>query len=352
MSNEEARRHLSTLQLLSAIVVIGVGFYLARPVLIPMSLALLVVITVLPIVRLLRGFGVPRLLALLLVITAFLGMTFGLGQLAMNSLLEVRSELPRFAEEIESIQAQVTERVNEIGLDVPDHVIQGAFNPEWLFDSVGLMVRTLASMAQQTLFILLLAAFMLVEAYHLPKKLKVIFSTPSGAFRMERLQRMVTQVQQYLLVKTGSSLLTGFLVSGFAYLVGLDFAILLGLIAFVLNYVPTIGSVVAAIPAVALALLSGGVGTVLVVAGFYLGINLLIGNLLEPAVQGRQLGLSTFAVVLSLFVWGALWGPIGAFLAVPLTMVTRILVENSRELGWFSVLLGSIKELPNDPEVA
>ena len=122
----------------------------------------------------------------------------------------------------------------------------------------------------------------------------------------------------------------------------LDFPILLGLVAFVLNFVPTIGSIIAAVPAMVLALILHDVGWMLVVGLGYLGINTLFGNLLEPNLMGRRLGLSTLVVVLSLIFWGWVWGPIGALLSVPLTMVLKIVLENTPDLRWIAVLLDKV----------
>ena len=119
----------------------------------------------------------------------------------------------------------------------------------------------------------------------------------------------------------------------------LDFPILLGIVGFVLNYVPTIGSVIASIPAILLALIQVGLGHAFLVAGGYLVINTIFGNIIEPNLLGRRLGLSTLVVILSLLFWGWAWGPVGALLAVPLTMVVKIGLENTQDLKWVAVLL-------------
>jgi predicted PurR-regulated permease PerM len=131
---------------------------------------------------------------------------------------------------------------------------------------------------------------------------------------------------------------------------GLDFPILLGLIGFLLNYVPTIGSVLAAVPAVLLALLQQEtLGLAVIVAIGYVVINVIFGNLIEPYWLGRRLGLSTLVVILSLMFWAWAWGPVGALLAVPLTMVVKIMLENTRDLRWLGVLLD--KDPPPRPVV-
>ena len=160
---------------------------------------------------------------------------------------------------------------------------------------------------------------------------------------------MVTEVQEYLGIKTFISLATGILLGAWCWVMGLDFPVLLGLMAFVLNYVPTVGSIIASAPAILLALIQVGFGhAVLVGAGFF-AVNGVFGNLIEPNLLGRRLGLSTLVVILSLIFWGWVWGPVGALLAVPLTMIVKIMLENTSDLRWVAVLLD---KAPPDPELA
>jgi predicted PurR-regulated permease PerM len=120
----------------------------------------------------------------------------------------------------------------------------------------------------------------------------------------------------------------------------LDFPVLLGLIAFLMNYIPTVGSIIAAIPAVLLSLiLVGTAGHAVLVTLGYVVVNTLFGNILEPNLMGRRLGLSTLVVILSLLFWGWAWGPLGALLSVPLTVVVKIWLENTHDLKWVAILL-------------
>jgi predicted PurR-regulated permease PerM len=151
---------------------------------------------------------------------------------------------------------------------------------------------------------------------------------------------VIREVQEYLGIKTAVSLATGFLIGLLAWLLGLDFPILLGLIGFVMNYIPTVGSILAAVPALVLSLLQfGTLGHLLAVTTAYVIINTVFGNIIEPNLMGRRLGLSTLVVILSLLFWAWLWGPVGALLAVPLTMVVKIMLENTEDLRWIAVLL-------------
>ena len=127
-------------------------------------------------------------------------------------------------------------------------------------------------------------------------------------------------------------------------LIGLDFPILWGLLAFLFNYVPSLGSIIAAVPPIILAFIQLGSGRALGVVAVFVAINLLVGNLVEPSLMGRRLGLSSLVVFLSLVFWGWVWGPVGMILSVPLTMIIKIMLENTQDLRWIGVMLGSGKE--------
>jgi predicted PurR-regulated permease PerM len=146
-----------------------------------------------------------------------------------------------------------------------------------------------------------------------------------------------------MVIKTVISLATGILITLWLYILDVDYAILWGFVAFLLNYIPNIGSVVAAVPAVILAFIQYGIGNAALVTVGYIVVNFIIGNVIEPRVMGRKLGLSTLVVFLSLIFWGAMLGLVGAILSVPLTMTLKFAFENNESTRWISVLLGSEK---------
>ena len=146
-------------------------------------------------------------------------------------------------------------------------------------------------------------------------------------------------MQNYLAIKTLVSLATGVTAGVLVWALGLDFPLLWGLLAFIFNYIPNLGSVLAGVPPVLLAILQLGPGRAVAVALGYLVINTVFGNFIEPTLMGRRLGLSTLVVFLSLVFWGWVWGPVGMLLAVPLTMVIKIALENTEDFHWVAVML-------------
>ncbi len=207
-----------------------------------------------------------------------------------------------------------------------------------MVDLVGSAVGRIAQFVSTTFLVFLIMIFMLGEATVFPAKVRYVFGDEVAD--EDRLAKVVAEVQTYLGIKTVVSLATGLILGAWCYVMDLDFPILLGLVAFVLNYVPTVGSIIAAVPAVLLSLiLHGTLAHALVVSGGYVVVNTLFGNILEPNLMGRRLGLSTLVVILSLLFWGWAWGPLGALLSVPLTVVVKIWLENTHDLRWVAILL-------------
>jgi predicted PurR-regulated permease PerM len=116
--------------------------------------------------------------------------------------------------------------------------------------------------------------------------------------------------------------------------------VLWGLVAFLFNFVPNIGSIIAAVPALLLALVQLGPGPALAAGAGYLVVNIVMGNVVEPRFMGRGVGLSTLVVFLSLVFWGWVLGPVGMLLSVPLTMVVKLALEANPETRWIAVLIG------------
>ena len=202
---------------------------------------------------------------------------------------------------------------------------------------LGGTVRGVASALSYVLLVVLTMIFMLFEALNFPAKLEAALGPHSQLLRY--VDAIGAQIVRYLEMKTLISVLTGVLLGGWTALLGVPFPLLWGLLAFALNFIPNIGSILAAISPVLLALILHGGGRAGLVAVGYLAVNIGIGNLLEPRLMGRRVGLSTLVVFLSLILWGWVWGAAGMLLSVPLTMVVKIMLENSRDLKWVAVLL-------------
>ena len=200
-------------------------------------------------------------------------------------------------------------------------------------------MRTVGAFLSNAFLVFLTVVFILFEAAGFSAKMKLAFG--SGQDPFGHLGRISAQIQAYLVAKATVSAATGFLIGIWVAVMGLDFPLLWGVLAFIFNFIPTLGSIFAAIPAVLLALVQPGLGlgSAALIAAGYLAVNVAFGNVIEPLLLGRRLGLSTLVVFVSLVFWGWVWGPVGMLFSVPLTMVVKIALENTADLRWLAVML-------------
>jgi AI-2 transport protein TqsA len=322
----------------ASMMVIIAGLRAAQPFLMPLALAAFLAVTSMPLLNWLKGKRVPAFFAIPLVLFLLLGLMTAIGYIATNSIFEMREAVPAYVARFTMIYANSVTWLTDHRIMVPAELNEVVFSPTRLMNVVTGLLRGFAGFMSMAFLVTLITLFLLAEAAGLPRKLR---SLPGQADAdLHRFEQIVNEIQRYLAIKTVTSLSTGICIGLWALYIGLDFPLFWGLTAFLLNYVPTIGSLVAAVPAVLLALVQLGPGGALLTAVGYLVVNTVIGSLIEPAVMGRGLGLSPFVVIMSLLFWGWVWGPVGMLLSLPLTMVLKILLENSKELAWVGVMLG------------
>lgn len=316
----------------------------AQTIVIPTLIAIFVAVVADSPVAWLERKGLHRMLGIILVLASIVFVLAAFGVLAGSSLQELSERAPAYQR---SLQKWIDQR---IGLDsaspipVDTSQIFGALSPDAAWNLVTILLNAVSAVFRRAFLVLFLVGFILFEIPHLGAKLEVVGSS-SATWRS-----IAESVRRYLAIKSLTSLATGILIGSFLALLDLDFAIIWGLLAFLLNYIPNIGSLIASIPAILLALLQLGPAGALLVAAGYLVINLTIGNLIEPRVMGRGLGLSTLVVFLSLVLWGWLLGPIGMLISVPLTATVKIALQEHPSTRPIAVLLGSSHAIPPPPE--
>jgi predicted PurR-regulated permease PerM len=329
----------------AAAVVIVWGLQYLQPILLPFALSVFLSVLALPVLNALRSRGVPGWIAILVSMSVIVGV-FALFLLtASASFNDLQAALPRYQDGFSQLRTQWTAAIENSTTLLEEGAVNAflqnvdLYDPARIFEVAGTTLGRAATFVGQGLLVLLILVFVLAEAMVLPKKLEAIFG--DGVTGEERMRTVIIEVQQYLGIKTLVSLATGLLIGVWCWALDLDFAVLLGLIAFALNYIPTVGSIIASVPAVALSLIltGGSFAHALMVALGYVVVNTVFGNFIEPSLMGRRLGLSTLVVILSLLFWGWVWGPIGALLSVPLTMIVKISLENTQDLRWIAQLL-------------
>jgi predicted PurR-regulated permease PerM len=333
---------------MACVVVIVYGLKFAAPILLPSALALFLAVLSLPVLIWLRNRRVPKGLSIILTVFLNVAVVGLLILLASQSVSQLQRELPTYLNTLTQLQTSWFEAIeSRTTLVLNDYLTMEVFNPAAVVGIARGAVGRIAQLLSMTFLVFLIMSFMLSEAAVFPAKFSYLTGQGVADKSEDRLAKVVTEVQTYLGIKTVMSLATGLLLGAWVYALGLDFPVLLGMIAFLLNYVPTVGSIIAAVPAILLSvILVGTVGHALLVTLGYVVVNTLFGNIIEPNLMGRRLGMSTLIVILSLLFWGWAWGPMGALLSVPLTVIVKIWLENTPDLRWVAILLDKTAPTP------
>jgi len=224
------------------------------------------------------------------------------------------------------------------GIDLPKGGIGAAIHPESAMRLAGNLLSALSNILANAFLILLTVVFILLEAADFPKKLKAALKKPEGS--LTTIERFSRSANQYVVIKTLLSVAVGVAIWLWLVILGVDYPILWGTLAFLLNYVPNIGSILATIPATLLALVQLGTGSAILTGFGFLVIYNILGNIVEPKLMGRGLGLSPLVVFISLVFWGWILGPVGMVLSVPLTSLVKIGLECSEETRGLAIMLG------------
>ncbi len=396
---------LNVLLALACVVIIVAGLKAASELFIPIMLGAFLALLSMPVLTWVHNRGVPRPLAILLTILFDVLIVGALVYLAIAVISRFQDRKDYYAvllkEQAIGISETVDKQLQEFsgfwdkfGVDLPEPgansegqtdpgtqtgagdagesengaellTLKEVFERYWdanrIVELIGQteLIGRVTSLASKSFFVFIIMIFVLAESGGFSQKLKDVIRVRGPDLR--RIQNSSRDIGKYLAIKTGVSAVTGLLAWVVCTSFRVDFPELWGLVAFLFNFIPAVGSILAAIPPIILALVDTGVGsesivvdgeTVQVVkAGLdvwrafgvficYLVINISFGNFLEPMLLGDRFGISTVMVILSVLVWGYIWGPVGMFLAVPLTMLMKVLLENSPDLRWISVLMG------------
>ncbi len=331
-----------------AMFVIGVILYQLRVVLLPFVIALLLSNIFSPILNWLKDRGVPSFISLFVVLLSFGLVLFLLSALVVASTESFISELPKYEQKLSSTIYETSDRLREFLLEVnlvPDDF---AWTEVFSFtDLTGALSRSVSgvfNIVSYLVLILLFMLFMLYENGQLSKRVHRAFP-PDEAKRIATIIGNISgQVQQYLLTKTLISMGTGILTAVVCRFLGVDFALMWGFLAFLLNYIPNIGSIAAALFPFVLSILQFDTWAVPLMVIILLGVTqTIMGNIVEPRIMAFSLNLSTLVVLLSLIFWGWLWGIWGMILAVPLTATLKIIFENVDSLRPISILMSGTR---------
>lgn len=333
------RPRLAAVLSLAAGIVVVAGLKLAAPVLVPVAFALFLAILAMPLLRWLVARRWPTFLAVFVTMLVLAGVAALFVLLFLGSVDELREVGPHYYAQLNDRISYTVEWWQAKGISILDWVPAKWRQPETLGELAGGTVKGLLHLFSQTMLVLLTLVFILFEAVAVPRKLERLPARLRAP--LSGLGAVSRELQRYLLIKTMMAAVIAIAVGLWVALLGVDFPVLCALVAFACHFIPNIGAILAAAPAMLFAFIQFDPIQAIAVGVGYLVIGTLLGNLAEPALLGRRLGLSTLVVFLSLIFWGWLWGPVGMLLSVPLTVTIKILLERSVSWGWVAILLDS-----------
>lgn len=340
---------MSFLYITAAFIITIAGMRAASSILIPFFLSIFVAVMCAPPLYWLKRKGVPTPIAVLLVIAGIVGICFIMVLAIGTSLNDFSTSLPLYQERLQGKTQLFFGWLERSGISLSSPEARKALDPGAAMQMVGGILTGIKSILTKGFFIILTVIFILLEASGFPAKIKTIAQDSDKT--LFYFDKFMDNLQRYMAIKTVISLFTGVVITFWLYILGVDYPVLWGILAFLLNYIPNIGSIIAAIPAVLLATIQFDLWWVALVALGYLVVNILVGSILEPRIMGRGLGISTLVVFLSLVFWGWVFGPIGMLLSVPLTMTAKIALDSNEETRWIAVLMGSDEEAGKERNV-
>jgi predicted PurR-regulated permease PerM len=340
MDQTQKKNYVSTGGNIAILIIIIAGVMASEAVILPILLALFLSIVLTKPILWLRKKKIPNTLAIVIVFVGIILIFMGIGALLGSSITSLSENIPEYEDQFSNIVTSFFGWMDHLGYNLTSRDITSKIDAGKVLKLLTSSLSELGGVMQNSILIMFIAVLMLLELDGFYYKSEVV-KEKYGNKSLASLDRIAKSVRQYLWIQTLLSLLTGVLISISLVVIGVDYPILWGIVAFLLNYIPNIGSIIAAIPTILFALIVSGPGAALWTALIYLVINMIIGNMLQPKVMGKGLGLSTLIVFLSLLVWGFIFGTIGMFLSVPLTMTIKIILESNPNTKWMAIIMGS-----------
>ncbi len=323
--------------LLTSISILFVIMKYAAGVLAPFLISIALAIVLSPLLRMLQKRHIPKVVSLmiLLILSAIPIIMFG-GYIV--------AEAQEFAKNFHTLNAQFDTALGKfilylqnIGLSVNQTDIEAMLAK----NNVSGIVKNLASQTStqfsNIFLILFTVAFMLLESQSMHRKVQTILS--KSKISLEDGMQIISKINTYFIIKVKTSLITAFWVLLVLWFYDIHYFYLWAALAFFFNFIPVVGSIFAAFPPIILTMIDQGMMTALWVALWYLTINMVIGNILEPRIMGKGLGLSALIIFLSMTLWGWILGPTGMILSVPLTMAMQFLFAQYKETEWIALML-------------
>ncbi|RDL46054.1 hypothetical protein DN730_03155 [Marinomonas piezotolerans] len=323
----------------AAFVLIIAGLKAASQIVVPFMLSVFIAIICTPLLGTLSRRNIPTWLSIIVIVVLIMICLTFVGLLVGASLDDFTKQLPTYRERFGVEMSGLLEKLSTFGINISYQQIRDYADPSALMSLFTNTLTSLGSVLTNMFLVIMTVVFILFEAAEVPKKLAYALGDATNS--MDKVNQFIDTVNRYLMIKTLISLATGLIIGLWLWFLGVDFPILWGVSAFLLNFIPNIGSIIAAVPAVLLAFVQlGSLHAGLTGLGF-LAVNLIMGNFIEPKFMGRGVGLSPLVVFLSLILWGWVFGPVGMLLSIPLTIIIKIALEASPRMYWLAIMIDS-----------
>jgi AI-2 transport protein TqsA len=338
MAGNEMGKGARAFVVLACAAIVAGAIKLAAAFIAPLLVACCIAIAVQPIFRRVHTSRIPDFGAIVISLFAVVGLLAVVGWLFVMALANLSGSAAQYVASLHQAQVQITVWLEAHHQPTLAQSLYSSRFDTLLQEATTTIVMSVPAVVSTLVTVLLLIVFMLLEVTTLPKRFRAALGWSPSTF--SDFSRTMAEIQRYLSVKTATSAATGLCAGLWCAACGVPNPVLWGLVTFALHYVPTVGSLVAAMPPVLIALSTHGVGRAGLVAAGLAVSSTVIGNIIEPNALGRSLSVSPLIVLLSMFAWGWLLGPIGALLSVPLTLIAKIVFWNTSDLHWVAVLLG------------
>ena len=325
-------------------VVILIGWMLVqlRFIFLPMVLGIFISFLLNPVVNYMTRFKVPRFLAVILTLFLAVCALTLVGTVVLQSLSSFQDQFPKYEDQIRQMIAQAKQLSRlDYGPINRDRVL-AELGKLSLSSFVGSTMASFLSFLTYFVFTLVFAVFFMAGSHRLPDKIRRAFPPERAQGINWALESISQQFQRYILAKTLTSFITGGMMIIVCLLFGVDFPITWGFFTFLLNYIPTVGVLIASIPPPVIALIQHGTWvTPIWIIAVLIAVMMTLGNVIEPKILGESVNLSPLVTLFAIILWGWLWGPVGMLLSVPITAMIKFTCDHVEELRPIGVLMGS-----------
>ncbi|MBA1432090.1 MAG: AI-2E family transporter [Epsilonproteobacteria bacterium] len=327
---------------MASVIIVLAGVKFASVIIVPFLLSLFIAIILSPIYNFFRSKHIPDILAITIVMILFLFFLALIAKLIGSSVHQFSANIDLYADKLSLYYEDFAKFLQGFGIEIPASEISSLINSKEIMRFSTAIIEGISSIFKNGFIVILTVVFMLLESQHFIAKIE---ATDKEKATIKHINQIFSQIKSYMVIKALISAVTGFIIYLSLSFIGTDYAFLWGMLAFLLNFIPNIGSIIAAVPAVLITLVQLGGVSVLLVSALYLIANVVIGSIVEPKVMGKGLGLSTLVVFISLIFWGWLLGLVGMLLSIPLTIMAKIVFAANENTKWIAILLGSDENL-------